>query len=134
MEEQIARRRRRRVNRPLDRRKRLEFLRPLVRMEAIPEIAADAGDARQPAGKIAKSDSLDEIVEPTEHGADLRERGLFARDGDDEKDRRRDSGASTLCASIGTLSQFLPDIFEFSACSEPIQGRISRSQAGTQQR
>src|SRR4051812_49255802 len=27
-----------------------------------------------------------------------------------------DNGASTLCASIGTRSQFLPDIFEVSAC------------------
>src|SRR5258708_9010196 len=39
-----------------------------------------------------------------------------------------DSGASMLCASIGTLSQFLPDI-----PNSPLsQSRISRSQAHAQ--
>jgi len=41
-----------------------------------------------------------------------------------------DSGASTLWASIGTRSQFLPDILN----SLFSQGRISRSEPGTQQR
>lgn len=45
MEEKIARRGRRRMDRPLNRRKWLELLRPLVDVETIPEIAADAADA-----------------------------------------------------------------------------------------
>ena len=58
-------------------------------METIPEIATDPGNARQAAGKITESNSLDEIVKSTEYGGNLRESGLLVRDGDHKKDRRR---------------------------------------------
>lgn len=47
----------------------------------IPEIMTNADDTRQPGRKIAKSHSLDEIVEPIEQGADFCESVLFARYG-----------------------------------------------------
>jgi hypothetical protein len=92
MEEKIARRRRRRVDRPLDRRKGFEFLRSLARMETVPEIASDPRDARQPTGEVAKPHRLDQIVQPIERRADARQGGLLGRDGDHEKDRRPRQG------------------------------------------
>jgi len=66
MEEKIAGCRRRRMDRALYRRKDLELLRPLLEVEAIPEIATDSNDARQARGKIAEAHSLDEIIKPIE--------------------------------------------------------------------
>jgi len=88
MEQKVARCRRRRMNPSRDRRKRSQFLRSPVRIETIPELAADPDNARQPAGKITESNGLDEIVKTTEYRGYLRKSGLFARDGDHEKDRR----------------------------------------------
>jgi hypothetical protein len=45
MEEKVARRGRRRMGRSFDRNKWLQFLRPLVEVEAIPEVATDSNDA-----------------------------------------------------------------------------------------
>ena len=66
MEQKVARRRGRRMDRSLDRRERFQFPWPAFGMETIPEIAADPGDARQPAVEIAESDGLDEIVKVAE--------------------------------------------------------------------
>src|ERR1700692_1627620 len=91
-------------------------------METIPEIAADPGNARQAAGKITESDRLDEIVKSTEYGRNLRESGLFARDGDHKKDRRqRQRSVDALGVdrhSVPTLprhpesSAFSPNLFQ----------------------
>jgi hypothetical protein len=45
MKQQVAWRRRRRVNRSLDRREWFQLLRPFVGTQAIPELAADPGYA-----------------------------------------------------------------------------------------
>src|ERR1700684_4152430 len=76
------------MSRSRDRRKRSQFLRSPVRTKALPEIAADSGNARQAAGKIAEADGLDEIVKPTEYRGNLRQGGLPAGDGGHEKERR----------------------------------------------
>jgi hypothetical protein len=89
MKQKIARRRRRRVNRSVDRLKPLQLARPLIQMQAIPQIASDADDARQAAGQIAKSDGLDEIVKAVERGRDLRKSRRFIADGDYKKDGRQ---------------------------------------------
>ncbi|MGN6411502.1 MAG: hypothetical protein ACTHK9_08645 [Nitrobacter sp.] len=94
----------------LNPRKSSQFLRPLVEMKTIPEIATDSDDARQPGGKIAESDGLDEIIKTVQHGADLCESVCSLATVTTRKTAARDRGASMLCASIGTLSQFFPDI------------------------
>jgi hypothetical protein len=70
----------------LDRREGFELPGPTAGVQPIPDIAAEANDTGEATRKVAESDRLYEIVEPTENRAGLGESGLSFCDRNHEKD------------------------------------------------
>ena len=85
-------------------RERVQLRRPAARRQPVPQRAADADDAREPPAEIAEADVLDEVADRAERVADAREVLVASPAAMTRKIAERDSGASTLCASIGTRS------------------------------
>jgi hypothetical protein len=97
VEQEVAGRRRCRVHGSVDRRERVQVQRPVPGGQPVPQRAPDPDDARQPSVEVPEADVLDEIAE-------------------------RESGASTLCASIGTRSH-APSLIVAPARSRPSRPR-----------
>jgi hypothetical protein len=85
VEEQVARRRRRRVQRSGHRREHPQLVRPRARRQAVPQPRPDAHDAREPPAQVAEADVLDQIADGAEHVPD---RGQIIARLEHEEDRR----------------------------------------------
>lgn len=88
VKQQIARGCRGIMGRPLQGRERPQIARSMAGRHPVPSGAADPGDAGQIGGLIAKTDRLDQILDPIQHIDRLRQRRRIAADGHDKKDRR----------------------------------------------